>query len=109
MVVVRRVLHGLGDPGGVGVPWRYEPSLDNGGFEAIKPGVLPLPLDDGEGRPAALREGEVPLLITAPLPPPPAYWLGASSRWTGRGDGAGEVDGVLLLLLLNGCAMKPAW
>ena len=108
MVVVRRVLHGLGEPGGVGVPWRYDPSPASCCWPPlITPGAPPLLTGDFP----ALLAGDAP--VTLPLTPtvqqPPAYWLGASKRWTGRGEGTGEAEGVLLLLLLNGWGTKPWW
>ena len=94
MVVVRRVLHGLGDPGGVGVPCTGPCSAKLPGTAVGTP-LLPL------GWTAALPplDGDVPALYC---------WPGASRRCGSRGDGAGEPDGVLLLLLLNGVAANPA-
>lgn len=94
MVVVRRVLHGLGDPGGVGVAWKDPSPLawpTNGG---------PPLLAAGDVLPTLLRVGDVPPLL---------YWPGASKRWDGRGDGTGEADGVLLLLLLSEVTPSPDW
>ena len=108
IVVVRRVLHGFGEPGGVDVPWRYDPSPASC-WPPPKLGAPPLLAD---GVLLTFREGDIPLpqpALPETLLPPPPYWFEASKRWTGRGDGTGEADGVLLLLLLNGCATNPVW